>query len=58
MALTKNFKETVIRRVQDDPSFAQALLDETATLFLNGEPEIARVMLHDIAHQNTSSRGP
>lgn len=56
MTLTKNFKDTVIQRVQDDSSFAQALLDEAATLFLNGEPEIVRVVLRDIAHQNTTSR--
>ena len=45
MALTRNFKETVIQRVQSDSSFAQALLDEAATLFLNGEPETARLIL-------------
>jgi hypothetical protein len=27
MALTRNFKESVIQRVQSDASFAQALLD-------------------------------
>ena len=50
MALTRNFKETVIQRVQDDSTFAQALLDEAATLFLNGEPEIARMMLRDLVN--------
>jgi hypothetical protein len=28
MALTRDFKETVAARVQSDPAFAQALLDE------------------------------
>ena len=50
MALTRNFEETVVQRVQDDATFAQALLDEAATLFLNGEPEIARVMLRDLVN--------
>ena len=50
MTLTRNFKETVIQRVQDDSSFAQALLDEAATLFLNGEPEIASMMLRDLVN--------
>ena len=50
MALTRNFKETVIQRVQDDSTFAQALLDEAATLFLNGEPEISRMMLRDLVN--------
>ena len=49
-ALTRNFKETVIQRVQNDASFAQALLDEAATLFLNGEPETARLILRDLVN--------
>jgi hypothetical protein len=48
MALTRNFKDTVVEPVQSDASFAQALLDEAATLFLNGEPETARLILRDL----------
>ncbi len=48
MTLTKNFKATVIDRVQKDVSFVQALLDEAAALFLNGEPETARLILRDL----------
>jgi len=36
MARTRDFKETVAARVQNDPALAQALLDETITLFVNG----------------------
>ncbi|MBK9442180.1 MAG: transcriptional regulator, partial [Comamonadaceae bacterium] len=50
MALTRSFKETIIERVQSDASFAQALLDEAATLFLNGEPETARLILRDLVN--------
>ena len=52
MALTRSFKETVAQRVQSDASFAQALLDEAATLFLNGsgEPETARLILRDLVN--------
>ena len=50
MALTRSFKETVVQRVQSDASFAQALLDEAATLFLNGEPETARLILRDLVN--------
>jgi len=50
MALTRDFKQTVSERVDRDPAFAQALLDEAATLFLNGEPEIARLMLRDLVN--------
>ncbi len=48
MALTRNFKESVVERVERDAAFAQALLDEAATLFLNGEPETARLILRDL----------
>ena len=48
MALTRNSRETIIQRVQTDASFAQALLDKAATLFLNGEPETARLILRDL----------
>lgn len=48
MALTRNFKLTVIERVERDPEFAKALLDEAATLFLSDEPETARLILRDL----------
>ena len=47
MALTRNFKETVNARVQKDSEFAIALLDEAISLFLNREPETARLILRD-----------
>lgn len=50
MALTRDFKQTVVQRVQRDSAFAKALLDEAATLFLNGEPETARMMLRDLVN--------
>lgn len=50
MTLTRNFKQTVIERVERDPAFAQLMLDEAATLFLNGEPETARVILRDLVN--------
>jgi DNA-binding phage protein len=50
MALTRDFKKTVVARVERDPAFAKALLDEAATLFLTGEPEIARLILRDLVN--------
>jgi DNA-binding phage protein len=49
-ALTRDFKETVVARVQNDPAFAQALLDEAITLFVNGEPESAKLILRDLVN--------
>lgn len=37
-------------RVQNDPAFAQALLDEAITLFVNGEPESAKLILRDLVN--------
>ena len=50
MALTRDFKQTVLDRVTRDPQFAQALLDEAATLFLNNETETARLILRDLVN--------
>ena len=50
MPLTRDFKDTVAARVQSDPAFAQALLDEAITLFVNGEPEPARLILRDLVN--------
>src|SRR5207248_8909975 len=50
MALTRDFKRTIVERVRRDPDFAKALLDEAATLFLNGEPHTARLILRDLVN--------
>jgi len=50
MALTRDFKQTVSDRAQRDPEFAKAMLDEAATLFLNGEPDTTRLILRDLVN--------
>lgn len=50
MVLTRDFKETVKERASREPAFAKALLDEAATLFLNGEPHTARLILRDLVN--------
>ncbi|HXQ53377.1 MAG TPA: transcriptional regulator [Stellaceae bacterium] len=50
MVLTRDFKETIVARVRRDPAFARALLHEAATLFLNGEPQTARLILRDLVN--------
>ena len=57
MALTRNFKQTVVERVERDPQFATALLDEAATLFLSGEPETARFILRDLVNATIGFEG-
>lgn len=50
MALTRDFKQTIGARIRRDPEFAKALLDEAATLFLNGEADAARLVLRDLVN--------
>jgi DNA-binding phage protein len=50
MPVTRNFKRTVSDRIRRDASFARALLDEAASLFLNGEPETARTTLRELVN--------
>ena len=50
MAITRDFKETVRERAQHDKAFTAGLLDEAATLFLNGEADVARLLLRDLVN--------
>ncbi|SEH12873.1 DNA-binding prophage protein [Sphingopyxis sp. YR583] len=50
MALTRDFKETVKERAARDPAFGKAMLDEAASAFLNGEPQLARLILRDLVN--------
>jgi DNA-binding phage protein len=50
MEMTRDSSQTVVERVKRDPAFATALLDEAVTLFLNGEPDTARIVLRDLVN--------
>ena len=50
MALTRDFKKTVVAWVERDPAFAKALLDEATSLLISGEAETARVILRDLVN--------
>lgn len=52
MALTRDFKETIAVRIKSDPAFSQALLKEAKSLFEEGEAELARQILRDLADEN------
>ena len=57
MALTRNSRRTVIERIQRDPGFARALLDEAQTVFVQGEPALARLTLRDLVHGTIGFEG-
>ena len=50
MALTRDFKDTVVARVERDPKFARALFNEALTLLLNNEPDEAKLILRDLVN--------
>jgi hypothetical protein len=47
MALTKNFKDLVQRRVAEDPAFAANLLREGVDAMLSGDLETGKSILRD-----------
>lgn len=47
MALTRDFKETVKARVDREPGFRRELLREALQAIVNGEFDVAKVMLRD-----------
>ena len=50
MTIARDYKDTINERVTNDPVFTAALLDEAITLFLNGEPDVARLVLRDLVN--------
>ena len=47
MALTRDFKETILARVQADPKFRDALLKEGIETLLAGDVDTGRAILRD-----------
>lgn len=47
MALTREFKETVAKRAEEDPEFRYELLLSAINELLNGEFEVAKTLLRD-----------
>jgi DNA-binding phage protein len=55
--LTRDVAETIDARIVHDSEFAIALLDEAVSLFLNGEPETARLVLRDLVNATIGFEG-
>jgi len=47
MALTRDFKETILARAKNDTEFRVGLLTEAAECLLNNEPNVAKTLLRD-----------
>jgi DNA-binding phage protein len=57
MVLTKDFSEVLVERIQRQPEFAIALLDEAIAVFLNGEPDVARLVLRGLVNATIGFEG-
>jgi hypothetical protein len=58
MVLTIDYRETIANRVQSDPSFSRALLDEADTMLISGETEAARLLMRDLSHEPKGLQKP
>jgi len=47
MPLTQSFKDTVLRRMEREPEFAEALFREGVQCLLNGEVDVGKEILRD-----------
>jgi DNA-binding phage protein len=54
MALTREYKQTVLARIKRDPKFAQALYAEAVNAFLEGETDEGLSILRDLVHASTT----
>ncbi|MDH3359588.1 MAG: transcriptional regulator [Desulfobulbaceae bacterium] len=50
MALTRDFKDTVKKRVGADSDFAKVLLNEAIDLMLDGDSKTAKLILRDLVN--------
>ena len=54
MALTRDYKETILARIQRNPKYARALYAEAMNSLLEGETEVGLAMLRDLVHAGVS----
>jgi hypothetical protein len=50
MALTREYRETVLARIKRDPKFARALYAEAVNALMEGETEEDLSTLRDLVH--------
>jgi DNA-binding phage protein len=54
MALTRNYRETVLERIKQDPEFTAALYAEAIVSLVEGDQETALSILRDLVHAHIS----
>ena len=48
MALTRNFRQTILARAQREPRYREALLTEAINAYLAGDAATAKAILRDL----------
>ena len=57
MALMRDFRQTITARVQSEPAYARALLQQATSLLLQGEPHTAKLLLRDLVNASLANLG-
>jgi hypothetical protein len=57
MALTRDFKETVLARAQRDPKYREALFTEAINAYLAGDTATGKAMLRDLVNATIGFEG-
>jgi DNA-binding phage protein len=54
---TRDVHTTILARIQRDPAYVQALWNEAVQLFLEGEPQTAKIILRDLVNATVGFEG-
>ena len=57
MALTRDFKETVLARVQHDAKYCEALFTEAINAYLTGDTAAGKAILRDLVNATVGFEG-
>ena len=57
MALTRDFKETVVERARRDPKFREAMFTQALNAYLAGDTRTGKAMLRDLVNATIGFEG-
>lgn len=57
MAITRNFRETVVARIQRDTKFRQSMFTEAINAYLAGDTATGKAMLRDLVNATIGFEG-
>jgi DNA-binding phage protein len=57
MALTRDFRETIVAKIQHDPKFRQSMFTEAINAYLSGDTATGKAMLRDLVNATIGFEG-